>query len=162
MPLIYHAVRDNAKAPAKAHPSDAGWDVFACQDLVLKPGMTASIPTGLVVKFQPTAQQQASADAAGFSWYLRAADKSGLALKNGIHILAGVVDSGYRGELVIVAANLGFFRNGMPTHVAWTVKAGDKVAQIVPELIWTCETAMQGEMEATDRGGNGFGSSGPT
>lgn len=165
MKLIYDLVRPNAKAPTKKYPEDAGWDVFACSDYVVNPGMRRLIPTGLAMKLEPTAEQRAFAENLGVSWYLRAADKSGLADSLGIHVLGGVIDRQYRGELNIIVINLGFWAaDGTLVHSPWTVRAGEKICQVIPSLIWDVRLAKEGQVanETTDRGANGFGSTGNT
>lgn len=165
MKLIYDPIRPNAKAPAKKYPEDAGWDVFACSDYVVRPGMTCLIPIGVILKLEPTPQQAAFAEANGLSWYLRAADKSGLAVTHGIHILGGVLDKNFRDEPGIIVSNLGFWApDGKLVYGGWTVRAGEKICQVVPELIWDVQAAEPGKLagDATDRGTNAYGSTGNT
>ena len=159
MRLLYQKLHPLAHAPARKHPDDAGWDVLSREHRVIKPGEMHTFDLGLAVKLEPTAVQLVYAQQLGCSWYLRAADKSGLAAKRGIHILGGVIDSGYRGSVGIVAMNLGFWRDGRTTHEAWTVRPGDGLCQLVPELIALVSGAVEVyDFDATERGASGFGS----
>lgn len=156
MKLLYSRVRPNAKPPVKAHPADAGWDVFSCleKDLWIPSGQRIIIPTGLAIRLELTENQQALADALGLSWYWRAADRSGQAHR-GLHIIGGVIDRTYRGELGIIVVNLSLFD--------LFIEAGEKICQIIPELIADVREAEEDArvaLEVTDRGGNGFGSTG--
>ncbi|MEK7144060.1 MAG: dUTP diphosphatase, partial [Patescibacteria group bacterium] len=81
-------------------------------------------------------------------------DKSGLALNNGIKTMAGVIDSGYRGEIKIVLINLG--------DEDFEIKKGQKIAQMLVQKVERPEIELVDELNATERGGNGFGSTGLT
>ena len=85
---------DGAKLPSYAHPGDAGMDLYSNEELVLKPGEKKIVKTG--------AYMAIPGGHVGLIW-----DKSGHAAKNAIHVLAGVVDAGYRGEVGVVLKNLG-------------------------------------------------------
>lgn len=155
MPLLYEGLHPDFKPPTKAYVEDAGWDVYSVQDIVINPGMVTPVHTGGIVAYEPLNPVP------GIGWYLRAADKSGLALKHGIHVLAGVIDEGYRGELVIVMTNLGFWSpDGKLVQTAFTIHKGDKICQLVPEAIWRDSQAREVRLGTTSRGTNGFGSSG--
>lgn len=95
-----------------------------------------------------------------FSWYIRMAEKSGLAAK-GLHIIGGVIDRGYTGELKVVMSNLGFLLNGVLSSAPVTIEAGDKICQLVPTILPHITNSEPVEDFApTDRGADGFGSSG--
>ena len=160
MILVYEKLKPGAYAPTKEYPEDAGWDLRAADSYALHPGQRIIIKTGLAIKLLPTTAQEQFALANGLSWYWRAAGKSGLAEKTGIHVLGGVVDRNYRGEVGIIVQNLGFWDGGRVVHEAWMVKPGDKVAQIIPELIADCQQASESPVGTSDRGAGGFGSTG--
>jgi len=105
----------------------------------IEPGGRAAVRTGL-----------AAAIPAGF--YGRVAPRSGLAVRHGIDVLAGVVDSDYRGEILCALVNLG----GEP----FEVEPGARVAQLIVEAVATPEPAWAEELEETARGAGGFGSTG--
>ena len=128
--------------PAKAYPGDAGFDLMSAIDCVLQPSGRALIPTGLAVAIPE-----------GFAGF--ALPRSGLSLRVGLGQAnsPGLIDSRYRGELKIVAINLDPYA---PIHI----KRGDRIAQLVilalPQVGWQ-EVA---ELDETERGEQGFGSSG--
>lgn len=129
----------SAKRPKYGHPGDAGLDLFSCENHRLEPGGRHSFSTGWAFEI-PRGY-------VGLVW-----DRSGLASKNGIHCLAGVVDSGYRGELKIVLLNTG----QEPYHV----KNGDKIAQLLIQPVEHMEIKEAESLSDTTRGSAGFGSTG--
>lgn len=84
--------------------------------------------------------------------YIQAAPRSGLSVKNGIHVMAGVIDATYRGDVGIVLINL-----GGPDLV---IKHGDRIAQIILKRISLAEACEVDDLPDTDRGTGGFGSTG--
>jgi dUTP pyrophosphatase len=139
-----------AKPPAKDKSLlDAGYDLFTPEAFVIEPGERRTIVTGVIVWMEPVV--------ALFSWYLRLAEKSGLASKHGIALLGGVADRGYCGptdELKVVLLNTGKRSYGFA--------AGAAICQIVPELIATTENMIAEVRSETpkleSRGGLGSGS----
>lgn len=120
---------------------DAGYDIHAIADCELAPGERALLPTGLVMEIPP-----------GHVGLIK--DRSSLALA-GIHCLAGVIDSAYRGEVKILLINLG--QRGYP------IQAGQKIAQLLVMPVYTEaieEVSDPGELSASERGAGGFGSTG--
>ena len=155
-PLKFFKLNPNAKPPRKEHEGDAGWDLFYCGDspLKIRIGQTVIVPTGIaLVVDQP------------FVAILK--EKSGLATK-GVSVHAGVVDSGYRGEVGVVMS----FRDMQ--HVRedgdgywhldddyFTIEPGQKIAQVmlVP-VAMSKEVVELDELPDTARGDGGFGSTG--
>ena len=141
MILRFKRVHPDAVLPSYAHPSDAGMDVRSVEDLTLAPGKRALVHTGLVMLLPP-----------GYEAQVR--PRSGLALKNGVTVLntPGTIDSGYRGEVGVILVNLG--------ESEFSVKRGDKVAQVVIAPVTQPEIAETEFIDETDRGAGGFGSTG--
>ena len=141
MTLRFRKVHPDAVLPAYAHPSDAGMDVRSVEDLVIAPGGRALVRTGLVMLLPPMYEAQVR-------------PRSGLALKSGVTVLntPGTIDSGYRGEVGVILANFG--------DADFQVKKGDKVAQIVIAPVTQPEIVETDEVDETDRGAGGFGSTG--
>jgi len=138
MELKVKKIHQDAKIPFYHHKGDAGMDIFSCDGCVLEAGETKPIPTGI---------QIAVPDGyVGLIW-----DKSGVSLK-GIHRLAGVVDSGYRGEVKVVLTNLG--------DKPFVVEKGMKIAQLLIQKIEEVEVVEAEELDGTSRGEKGFGSTG--
>jgi len=134
--------REGAQLPRFAHAGDAGLDLCAAEPCTLQPFERKLIPTGVQVAI-PT----------GFAGFVM--PRSGNALRLGLSFpnTPGLIDSGYRGELQAIAINL-----DPEKHL--TIEVGDRIAQLVilpiPELT-VCEVD---ELDATERGASGFGSSG--
>lgn len=123
------------------NPGDAGYDLRALESLSIPPGERALIPTGLHFEI-PT----------GYVGLVK--DRSSMALA-GIHSLAGVIDSAYRGELKILLLNT--------TPEPYEITIGQKIAQmvVVPCLTQPVEfVATLDDLTTTERGAGGFGSTG--
>lgn len=138
MELRVKRIHKDAKLPLYQHRGDAGLDLFSSVDLVLSAKEVKPIPTGIKVAIPE--------GYVGLVW-----DKSGLSLE-GVHRLAGVVDSGYRGEVQVVLANLG----GKP----FAIKRGMKIAQLLIQPVTRVKVVETEELDKTSRGENGFGSTG--
>jgi dUTP pyrophosphatase len=138
MKLKVKKIQVDAKVPHYSHKGDAGLDLFSSVDSVLNKGEVKAVPTGIQVAV-PEGH-------VGLIW-----DKSGISLK-GVHRLAGVIDSGYRGEVRVVMANLG--------EKLFVIKRGMKIAQLLIQPVMDVEVVEVDELEETSRGQNGFGSTG--
>ena len=127
--------------PARAYSGDAGLDLSACERVVLAPGERALVPTGLAVAIPE-----------GYAGYVQ--PRSGLASKHGISIVntPGLVDSGYRGELLVNLLNT-------DPRETFTVEAGMRIAQLVVLEIPHVELVEVDELPESERGVHGFGSS---
>jgi len=127
--------------PARAYSGDAGLDLSACERVVLRPGERALVPTGLAVAIPD-----------GYAGYVQ--PRSGLASKHGITIVntPGLVDAGYRGELLVNLLNT-------DPHEPFTVERGMRIAQLVVLEIPHVELVEVEELPESERGVRGFGSS---
>ena len=129
--------------PAPGSPGAAGLDLRAAvtEDLVLRPGERVLVPTGLAVEIPP-------------GWEGQIRPRSGLAVRHGIGLLnaPGTVDSDYRGEVKVLLVNLG--------EVPFTVRRGDRIAQLLLARAEPVEWEEAGELGGSDRGEGGFGSTG--
>ena len=141
MTLRFRKVHPDAVLPSYAHPSDAGMDVRSVEDVTIPPGGRALVHTGLVMLLPPMYEAQVR-------------PRSGLALKSGITLLntPGTIDSGYRGEVGVILVNLG--------DADFAVKKGDKIAQIVVAPVTQPQIVETTDVDETDRGAGGFGSTG--
>ena len=141
MILRIKRIHPDAVMPSYAHPSDAGMDVRSVDELVIPSGKHALVHIGLVFNLPPMYEAQVR-------------PRSGLALKNGVTVLntPGTIDSGYRGEVGVILANFG--------EGDFTVKKGDRIAQIVIAPVTQAEIAEVDAIDETDRGEGGFGSTG--
>ena len=130
-----------AQLPQRSTPGAAGYDLCSCEDVVVRAGRRAVISTGLSVKLPPGV-------------YGRVAPRSGLAVKNGIQVGAGVIDPDYQGEIKVVLFN-------HDNTNAFVVKAGYRVAQLILEKFETSEVKEVSSFdEVTKRSTSGFGSTG--
>lgn len=139
MKIKFRKIYDDAIVPSYAHPGDAGMDVYSRENYILKAkerhifslGISSEFPEGYVA----------------LVW-----DKSGLAAKNGLTVLGGVIDSGYRGEWGIILFNSG--------EEDYQIKKGDKIAQVLIQPVEGVEIEAAKELTETKRGAGGFGSTG--
>lgn len=131
---------DDAKLPTRATPDSAGLDLYSSHNVTIPAGQRALVKTDLQVAIPK-------------GCYGRIAPRSGLALKHGLDVGAGVVDADYRGPLGVVMFNLG--------HEDFRVAVGDRVAQLICEKIEVPEIVeCPGGLGETLRGEGGFGSTG--
>ncbi len=133
---------ENALVPQNAYKGDAGYDLCATQDITLKPFERGLIPTGLAVQIPE-----------GYAGFVL--PRSGLALKQGLSLVnaPGLIDSNYRGELKAIAINLDP-QNNIEIHI------GDRIAQLVIMKVEAIHFNEVDDLEHSDRGEGGFGSSG--
>ena len=134
-----------ATIPTKSRKTDAGYDLYADEDIAIYPEDTKLISTGIAFAIPD--------GYAGLIW-----DRSGLGTK-GVHRHAGVVDSSYRGEVKVA------LYNARPGHVDFTdnmyfISRGDRIAQILFQKVPHFDLVETEELDDTDRGSSGFGSSG--
>ena len=134
-------IKDNAIIPKYAHEGDAGVDLYSTEDYLLKPGERILVSTGVKIAIPK-----------GYEAQIR--PKSGLALKHGLSVAntPGTVDSCYRGEVGVIAINLG--------KEDYNIKKGAKVAQMIINKVEEAEFEEVKELEATTRNDGGFGSTG--
>lgn len=132
-------IKDNAIIPEYSHKGDAGVDLHSTEDYLLKPGDRVLVSTGIKVAV-PNGY-------VGLIW-----DRSGLAVKNSLHVLAGVVDSGYRGEVCVVLKNLG--------HEDFKVTKGMRIAQMLIQPVASATIEESDLLDETSRNEGGFGSTG--
>jgi dUTP pyrophosphatase len=133
---------DAARAPARAHEADAGYDLHAAEAAVLEPGARASVGTGIAIAVPD-----------GHAGLVL--PRSGLAARHGIALVnaPGLIDAGYRGEVRVLLLNT-------DRTQAFTVEVGDRIAQLVIVRHATPELLEIEELSGSTRGHGGFGSTG--
>ncbi|HWF36009.1 MAG TPA: dUTP diphosphatase [Solirubrobacteraceae bacterium] len=131
-----------AQAPTRAHAGDAGLDLYALEGASLGPGERASVGTGIAVEI-PDGQ-------AGL-----VLARSGLAHRHGIALVnaPGLIDSGYRGEVRVLLLNT-------DRGERFEILPGDRIAQLVLVSVEAPAVVVADELELSERGSGGFGSSG--
>ncbi len=129
--------------PKYAHPGDAGMDLYAVEAVIIKPGQTALVATGIAIALPPNTEAQVR-------------PRSGLALKHSLTVLnsPGTIDEGYRGEIKIILIN--------HSSTAFEVTPGMRIAQMVICPVIYANVTEVSELSNTIRGEGGFGSSGIT
>ena len=132
-------IHPDAISPRYAHSGDAGMDLFSCEDYVLKAGKRKTFPLGFKADVPK-------------GYVVHIWDKSGLASKHGIKTMAGVIDSSYRGEYMVVLLNT--------SDEDYTIKKGDKIAQAVIIKIESPKIIEVNELSESSRREGGFGSTG--
>ena len=132
---------DTASAPTRGSSGSAGYDMSAFEDASIEPNTWKAVDTGIVIQIPSDC-------------YARVAPRSGLALKKGIDVLAGVIDSDYRDSIKVILMNHG--------PEPFRVSKGDRIAQLVFERIYTPNLVEMDRESLTNTARNtgGFGSTG--
>lgn len=157
----------DVELPKYAKPGDAGFDLVAAEDVIIKPGETKVIPTGLSFEIPP-----------GFEMQIR--PRSGMSRKTKLRVVLGTIDSGYRGEIGVIVDNVsvveytsqprllkGAFVGDNDFNVTKATKyevikirKGDRIAQGVIAPVITAHFEEVDELSDSERGVGGFGSTG--
>lgn len=125
--------------PCYSNQGDAGLDLHSAEEFILKPGESKPVKTGISMAI-PKGH-------VGLIW-----DRSGLAAKNTLHVLAGVIDSGYRGEIGVVLKNLG--------SEDFKIEKNMRIAQMIIQPFISAVIEEHDSLDDTDRSSGGFGSTG--
>lgn len=139
--VLFKRLVPAAVLPAYAHPGDAGMDLKSAVDVVVPAGGRALAGTGLSMELPD-------------GWEAQVRPRSGLALKHGVTVLntPGTIDSGYRGEVGVILFNTG--------AEDFKVSVGDRIAQLVIAPAFRARIAEARELDGSERGAGGFGSTG--
>ncbi len=134
-------LREDAHVPHQAYEGDAGFDLAACEHVVLEPGERAVVATGIAVEIPH-----------GYAGFVQ--PRSGLAARHGVGVVnsPGLIDSGYRGEIKIVLINT-------DRDEAFVVDPGMRIAQLVVAPVAAVRMVEVEELAISERGARGFGSS---
>lgn len=141
MRLKIKKLRPDARLPEYKKAGDAGFDLHCLEEVLVGPGQTAILPTGLAFAIPD-----------GYEMQIRL--RSGAALKTPLIIpnAPGTIDSGYRGEVGVIVRNL--------SEKSFRVGKGERIAQGVIAPVARAEFQEEGELPESERGGGGFGSTG--
>ena len=129
----------SARIPTRANDNDAGFDLYSTVETVIPSKQRKTVSTGISLEMPE--------HFAGLIW-----PRSGLSVKQGIDVLAGVVDSGYRGEIMVCLYNT--------SDENVRINAGDRIAQIIFQEVPRVLMEVHDSLGSSQRGDNGFGSSG--
>src|SRR5690606_3184434 len=163
----FKRLNDNAIIPTKAYPTDSGFDLYASKDVIIRPGETTVVPTGIAVELPP-----------GYEATVR--PRSGITAKTKLRVQLGTIDNEYRGEIGVIVDNIAEdpcgnesqyltyidgldYRTDGETYPndTYLIRKGDRIAQLVIQPIPTVEAyEVEGELKTTERGESGFGSTG--
>jgi dUTP diphosphatase len=140
--VAFRRLSEAARAPARAHADDAGYDLHAAEQASIGPGDRASVGTGVAVAIPE-----------GHAGLVL--PRSGLAAKHGIALVnaPGLIDAGYRGELRVLLLNT-------DREAAFEIEVGDRIAQLVVVTITSPQFTEAEELPASGRAQGGFGSTG--
>ncbi len=128
--------------PSRQHESDAGYDLVTTVDLEIAPGQRMLVPTGVAIGIP-----------VGYAGFVQ--PRSGLAIKDGVTVLntPGLIDSGYRGEIKVVLMNT-------DARATFMAKRGDRIAQLVIQRVEQVSWYVVDQLDDSDRGAGGHGSTG--
>lgn len=138
MKLKVKKINEDAKIPTRAHHNDAGIDLYAYGEHVVAPHTTSKISTGVAIEI--------TEGCVGLIW-----DKSSISSK-GLKVLGGVIDAGYRGEVIIMVHNL--------TDSPHVFSPSSKVAQMLVQKVELWDIEETDNLDGSSRGEGGFGSTG--
>jgi dUTP pyrophosphatase len=141
MVLKIKFLSEKAKLPDRAHPGDAGLDLYSIEKVIIPPGEIRLIKTGISIELPENTEAQIR-------------PRSGLALKHGITVLnsPGTIDEGYRGEIGVILINHG--------KKEFIVEENMKIAQMVIKPVLPVKVKLVDELTDSERGTGGYGSSG--
>jgi len=138
-PLKFMKLNRDATTPTKANSSDAGFDLYASHGTILQKHTHKLIKTGIAIEIPK--------GYVGLIW-----PRSGMAYKHGIDVFAGVIDSGYRGDVGVILYN--------SQYGNYAIEKGDRVAQLILQKVEDFELIEVSNLNDTDRNNAGFGSTG--
>lgn len=139
MKIKIKKLNKDAKLPTHGHPGDAGMDFYATEDVFFSANGQAQVPTGVAIEIPE--------GYVGLIW-----DKSSISFGHGLKIMGGVIDSGYRGEIIMSLKNL--------SNKDFTFPKGHKIAQMIIQKFEHCDILEVDKLSKTVRGEKREGSTG--
>lgn len=178
-PIVgFKRLSDGATVPTKAHATDSGFDLYAAEDVVIEPGETVIVPTGIAVRLPERMEAQVR-------------PRSGVTAKTKLRVQLGTIDNGYSGEIGVIVDNIAMPELQLSTeytdytHVeknkewalmtldgdygrgeniypenTYLIRKGDRIAQLVVQALPSVTAVEVFDVEETERGADGYGSSG--
>ena len=133
-------LNSNSKTPSKSSLDDAGYDLYSCEEVVIKPMERKLVKTGVAMSIPS-------------GYYGHISDRSGMAFKKGAHCLGKIVDSSYRGDIGVIILNTDMYE---PIKI----QKNDRIAQIIFKKYENVNFIVENLLDETERGSSGYGSSG--
>ena len=130
----------NSKIPSKTSADDAGYDLYSSEEVIIKPMERKLVKTGVAMSIPS-------------GYYGHISDRSGMAFKKGAHCLGKIVDSSYRGDIGVIILNTDMYES-------IKIYIGDRIAQMIFKKYENVNFITEGELDDTNRGSAGYGSSG--
>lgn len=161
----FRRLNSKATIPLKAHETDSGFDLTASENIVIEPGQTAVVPTGIAVQLPQ-----------GYEAQVR--PRSGVTSKTELRVQLGTIDNGYTGEVGVIVDNISGNQSDYTSYVYrdvqgglldsgsiiegtyYEIKKGDRIAQLVVQKLPNIDGIEVFDVKETDRGNNGYGSTG--
>lgn len=162
----FKRLSDSAVIPTKAHASDSGFDLVASEDVIIEPGETAVVPTGIAIELPP-----------GYEAQVR--PRSGVTAKTKLRVQLGTIDNGFTGGIGVIVDNIEddpigntsrylHYTDGSEIRQdediaegTYLIRKGDRIAQLVVQPLPDVEAyEVDGDIAESERGADGFGSSG--
>lgn len=149
MQLKVKRLTDTATLPVKAHATDAGFDICADEDIKINAGETVTVSTGLSIAIPE-------------GYYGRLKGRSGLTAKTALRVHEGTIDASYRGEVKVICElrTMSMRTVGLGFNTGYPIKRGERIAQLIIQKLPEIELVEADELDDTDRGDGGFGSTG--
>ena len=157
----FKRLNENATIPSKAHEGDSGFDLYASEDVIIEPGETAVVPTGIAVQLPEGMEAQVR-------------PRSGVTSKTKLRVQLGTIDNGFTGGIGVIVDNIStdtwsnasrlidnsYARETLNKTGGYKIRKGDKLAQLVVQHLPQVEAIEVTELGEGERGEAGFGSSG--
>jgi len=159
----FKQLTEDAIIPTREHSTDSGFDLYANEDVIIYPGGTQIISTGIAVQLPEGCEATVR-------------PRSGITSKTKLRVQLGTIDNGYAGDIGVIVDNTetytgpgeGYYQTVGGGRVegdcyykgAYLIKKGDKIAQLVVQFLPKTEGVEVDDLSKTERGGKGFGSSG--
>lgn len=158
-------IRNDATLPTKAHAYDAGYDLVAADDVIIEPGETVIVPTGIALELPP-----------GYEAQVR--PRSGITVKTKLRVQLGTIDSNFRGEIGVIVDNIAeLYSDHYESEVlsvnnevieldtlysvnTYLIRRGDRIGQLVIQRLPDVVLSEVDSLGDSERGGKGFGSTG--
>lgn len=144
MQVKFKKINPYAITPTRAYKGDAGYDLYAFNQYIIKPGETIKVATGIILEIPE-------------GYYMEIVPRSGISYKTMLRIAnsPGIIDSGYRGEVMVLMNNI----STDPFNI-YTINRGDKIAQMILRKLEFYELQEAEVLSESERSNRGFGSSG--